>query len=244
MEGFAYRVKHGDSPEEPQAYPGVLNLKLLLPVKDLRKFVLSKLDILDRAIVRHTHGHNEFHVHDMPDLQIACASKGYLALLEYLFDPQECIDELTKYAAKYGHIHILAWLLQHKRLLPYKVCPTAAKHGHVHVLEWARAQGLPWDDHTCIKAAKAGQLPALVYALDHGCRWDYGPCMIAAMTLPHGHDHVTRRYITMNDIGGIGICHEKVLHIECASAFRHKAIFSYLQDRLAGIYMSFVGPKE
>jgi len=120
-------------------------------------------------------------------------------------DFRECCRE----AAFYGHVAVLAWLLDHgaswskgiakdaatgghpcifrwadSRGHPWRTphaCWGAAKANRTDMLWWLRENGCPWDEETCGRAAKHGNLATLKWLRKHGCPWNKWTCIYAAM---------------------------------------------------------------
>jgi hypothetical protein len=100
---------------------------------------------------------------------------------------------LCCYAARYGHVHILKYVISQNFPLDYRniydnICDTATKYGHIHILQAFLAEfRLLWDEYTCANAARYGYLNILQWYRHHGCPWDGMTCQRAVEA---GHIHI------------------------------------------------------
>jgi len=70
------------------------------------------------------------------------------------------MDKIRVVASKYGHLHILKWLVDIGSCVDNLVVENAAEAGHLHIIKWAYPKiTVPsWRLHICKKAAYGGQL--------------------------------------------------------------------------------------
>jgi hypothetical protein len=78
-----------------------------------------------------------------------------------------------------GHVHVLAWLVEHgDNMVESSYSQIAAEWGHLHVLQWMMEQGLVLsdDEYLCSLAAGGGNLAALQWLHTLGCPFDAARC--------------------------------------------------------------------
>jgi len=178
-----------------------LNLKSLLPVKDLRKLLFAKLEPWDKLMVKLAHCPTTLpapnqdtevvsRVFATLEFQHWCVAHGYIALLEYIKPhvvrcvPVDSKDvNLSCTAAESGHVHVLHWLGVNGCFMGRVLYSCAARGGHVHVLQWLKDHGFHCPQRTdvgmletfsCRMAAEKGHLPALQWLVQNGfsCNWE------------------------------------------------------------------------
>ncbi|KXZ55194.1 hypothetical protein GPECTOR_3g339 [Gonium pectorale] len=111
------------------------------------------------------------------DPVISAARSGNLAALQALLAagwPMRASDVAPK-AARAGHLHVLAWLLDEHgaepagQLLNQALFSAAAASGSLEVLGWLRQRGCPWGCGAYSGAAEAGCEAALEWLVEQGC---------------------------------------------------------------------------
>jgi hypothetical protein len=101
------------------------------------------------------------------------AGHGDLETLKWAIDTgcRLQLDLVLVKAIKYGHMHIVDWLLAKGAKFSEAACAGAAKKGRFDALKWLRSQGCPWDHRTCDEAARRGDLEMLMWVREKGCPW-------------------------------------------------------------------------
>ncbi|KXZ46067.1 hypothetical protein GPECTOR_47g342 [Gonium pectorale] len=102
---------------------------------------------------------------------------GHLAALQALHTAGWTIVQLPEHstvrAARGGHLHVLAWLLDtldpEAVVLNAQLFSAAAKSGNMELLVWLRQRGCPWDSTAYLGAAEAGWEAALEWLVEQGC---------------------------------------------------------------------------
>ncbi|KXZ49073.1 hypothetical protein GPECTOR_23g158 [Gonium pectorale] len=109
-----------------------------------------------------------------PEAAFHAAGGGHLASLQALHTAgwllHQYSNESAILAARGGHLHVLAWLLEAQLSELNSVAfKAAAGSGSVEVLAWLRQRGCPWDSHAYSEAVKAGCEAALEWLVEQGC---------------------------------------------------------------------------
>ncbi|KXZ45296.1 hypothetical protein GPECTOR_56g392 [Gonium pectorale] len=110
----------------------------------------------------------------LPDVWCAAAGKGHLHVLQALHAAGRCVGAqyAANYAARSGHLHVLAWLVETPGLGPpldEELFRAAAESGSVELLAWLRERGCPWDERSFAAAARSGCEAALEWLAERGC---------------------------------------------------------------------------
>ena len=106
------------------------------------------------------------------------AANGQLECLKYLREEVKAPwDLLTAiWAARYGHLHILGYLVKRKydQFKP-RACENAAEFGHLDCLKYLHETAkAPWNSQAIRKARKNKHTECLTYLLDKNCPLPYG----------------------------------------------------------------------
>ncbi|KXZ46059.1 hypothetical protein GPECTOR_47g334 [Gonium pectorale] len=108
------------------------------------------------------------------------AEAGHLAALQALHAAgwplhrySLCLRDSTLSAARHGHLHVLAWLLDtlgpELVVLDAGLFAAAAKSGNMELLAWLRQHGCLWDFGAYSGAAEAGWVAALEWLAEQDC---------------------------------------------------------------------------
>lgn len=119
-----------------------------------------------------------------PSMMEAAASKGYLDLVQYLFEngcqwtPGNCIC-----AAMRGHLEVLQYA--HSKVCSldgagavYHLACDHSRFRHFSVLQFLKEIGFPWGEQMISKAASCGNMELVKFLLRNDC--PLGPCTCAA----------------------------------------------------------------
>ena len=90
------------------------------------------------------------------------SAKIYFSIRDHRFDD-------LKNAAKYGHVDILAYLIEERGLVVKShVWNSGAKGGHVNILKWAVSKNYKFNDGIARKAIKSGSVEMMGYLAELG----------------------------------------------------------------------------
>jgi len=135
--------------------------------KDLRSLVYSKLNNLDKYMVRMAH-----HPACVPpqsshlDVMLSCVTKGHVELLDWFWKTVVLSSKSTRNPSSYDFV----WHM-------------AAARGNMSLLEWAHRASIPLEDNVPGVAARHGRLDALRWLIEHGYPINYDKCILAAMSV-------------------------------------------------------------
>ncbi|KXZ55218.1 hypothetical protein GPECTOR_3g360 [Gonium pectorale] len=116
---------------------------------------------------------------ELPDDSKALARLTWLRGRGYQASYTVASDVAPK-AARAGHLHVLAWLLDEHgaepvgQLLNPALFAAAAASGSVEVMAWLRQRGCPWGRGAYSGAAEAGCEAALEWLVEQGCPMEEG----------------------------------------------------------------------
>lgn len=111
-------------------------------------------------------------------------------------------DELSRYAAQYGTLELLKFVIQHCGMHEYisldasknknvecfeyvhnlgcrklDACRSAAYVGNLDGLKFAHKNGYPWDANVCSGTVAYDHVDCLKYAVENGCPWNKEECL-------------------------------------------------------------------
>ncbi len=112
---------------------GLLNLKIWIAQKDVRKYLFGFTNNIDQILCVISPPN----ISDLYSIHERFLELGYLKVLKW-------IHKANKYLLMQAH-----------------VCAYAARCGHLEVLQWVRDNGAPWNERTCANAARRGHLEIL-----------------------------------------------------------------------------------
>jgi ankyrin repeat protein len=78
------------------------------------------------------------------------------------------------YAAQYGNLDVMKWLLKNKCPWDERAFCHAAFHGDIGNMKWMHQNGCPWDETTFTEAARNGNIDNMKWLVEKGCPWDEG----------------------------------------------------------------------
>lgn len=101
----------------------------------------------------------------------------------------------TIYAARFGKLEILKWLVKNGYPINEDTCYNAARCDNLYILQWLRKKNCPWDGRVCEIASEYGKLEIFAWALENGCHFDN----------PLGIINVNGKYYGISDLGTINV---------------------------------------
>jgi hypothetical protein len=185
-----------------RSWGGILGLARWIPQRDVRKLIWAHLNGDDREVVRCAHNSRR-----VPRFPQECRSynerfvvRGHLALLQWSLRSVYSAPELCYVAVWHGHLEIVKWLTNQRRVWSSRMLYLAVEKGHLHILKWAistenpclpclatyyaavhgqlnilmwlHSIGCPLDTMVFSAAAVRGELETMKWLLSVGCPWD------------------------------------------------------------------------
>lgn len=96
-------------------------------------------------------------------------------------------QEITREAAKRGHLDILKWLHEKECPMPQDLCNIAATNNFLNILQWARKIGCHWDESTVYMAGYNQNLKIFKWCVQHRCPLSFNAINVFLGTF---HDNV------------------------------------------------------
>jgi hypothetical protein len=113
-----------------------------------------------------------------PEIAMLAAKHGSLSMLMYTHSimqergnfPDYAL--ISRYAAGFGQLHILDFVIHDGCRLHKWISFYAAKYGHLEVFQYTRMNDFPWDSDMCLRhAAAKGHYKIVLWAIENGCPW-------------------------------------------------------------------------
>jgi hypothetical protein len=134
----------------------------------------DEIDEMEEVVVA---SGNINHIELSKDTCKYAAKYGHLHVIKWaLKNKCKWDDRIYDRAVRFGHLHILQWLREIGHGPDKLLCLRAAKHGHLHILQWARELGYPWIGKVSSYAAHGGHIHILRWIRENGCPWDDRTC--------------------------------------------------------------------
>jgi len=119
---------------------------------------------------------------ECPIDEMACeyaASEGHLEVLKYLREEAKALWDwrTATFAAKYGQLHILEYLVDRKFAFNTHAhaCTAAARSGYLDCLKYLHETAkAPWDEDAVLYAHENNHIECVQYLLDNNCPLPFG----------------------------------------------------------------------
>ena len=119
-------------------------------------------------------------INHLINISIINNSTKTLIYLSETFDGSYKLDLMSiRYAASYGHLDILRYLIKNKFQYDWKACKYAVEGGHVECLKFLHEIGCKLNDSISTHAIKYGKLECIKYLYQNNCPFVYDSIILA-----------------------------------------------------------------
>ena len=119
-------------------------------------------------------------INHLINISIINNSTKTLIYLSETFDGSYKLDLMSiRYAASYGHLDILRYLIKNKFQYDWKACKYAVEGGHVECLKFLHEIGCKLNDSISTHAIKYGNLECIKYLYQNNCPFVYDSIILA-----------------------------------------------------------------